>query len=202
MKDIALQINEDKRRKEQVVAVQATVDGWSGIALSVVCSELFAQGLVKKHSGSRCAERHLFLLDNLLFFTKPKSSGGRFTLAGAGMVFTDGCRFASVADGECVAAPCSLLLVVSHQTCFVGLACTPNVQRGIVHACHLHARAHLHFSGVEVGGCALAHVSWVCVCACLGCGQGVCSVLGAVPLALWCHCVILMPSENLSECRP
>ena len=47
-----------------------------------------------------CNQRHLFLLDNLLVFTKPVSSKGKYTVTKSGKLFTHNCEFEAVPDNH------------------------------------------------------------------------------------------------------
>lgn len=100
MKTIALGINEDKRLREEVLAVQTKIEGWDGPPLSVWSSRLYKEGVVQKYSGSKLHERNLFLLDNLLVFTKTLSSKGKYQVTASGKLFTHNCEFEAVPDGH------------------------------------------------------------------------------------------------------
>ena len=70
MQDMAKQINEEKRYKEEILRLQQSFDSWPGKPLSECCSQLLFEGDLMKVSGSHMQERHFFLFDNLFVYGK------------------------------------------------------------------------------------------------------------------------------------
>jgi len=98
MREIALTINDEKRKQEEVRALSDKFDGWNGPPLTVYSSMLFCQGTLKKISGNVAHDRYCFLLDNLVVMTRRNVSNDRYKVTGT--MFTQGCTLADVPDGE------------------------------------------------------------------------------------------------------
>jgi len=74
-KSMALSINEDKRNKEELIAIQAKLVGWRGPPITATSTLLIHEGLLTKISGKKAQERHFYLFDNLLVYCKKTLKG-------------------------------------------------------------------------------------------------------------------------------
>lgn len=97
MRGIAAAINENKRNVEDLVRLQARLEGWEGADLAATCSELLLEGPLAKISDGRNQERYFFLFDNLLVYCKRSLKG---SLGVRGKILTGGCTVLDLADDE------------------------------------------------------------------------------------------------------
>ena len=96
MQDMAKQINEEKRYKEEILRLQQSFDSWPGKPLSECCSQLVFEGDLMKVSGSHMQDRHFFLFDNLFVYGK-RMLRNRWSIKGK--IFTDNMTVIDIDDG-------------------------------------------------------------------------------------------------------
>lgn len=98
MNDIAIIVNEEKRTKEELGLLFETFEGWVGPPLTVFSTELFHDGPLTLIYGSKAQDRHIFLFDNIMVIAKKHLVLNTYRIYGR--LFTNGCVFESVPDGE------------------------------------------------------------------------------------------------------
>eukprot|EP01137_Pigoraptor_chileana_P033941 Opistho-2@25721 len=102
MKEVAMLINETKRRMENLEKIsewQHTIDGYQGPDITSTSTELILEGSLVKISSGRAQERYFFLFDNVLIYTRKdflKTSVYIFK----GRIPTDGFEVVDINDGE------------------------------------------------------------------------------------------------------
>ena len=97
MDKIASIINEDKRLKEEIMRLQASLEGWRGPDITTTCTMLIFEGPLMKISGKHEQERQFYLFDNLLVYCKRTLKG---SLQVKGQIFTDSITVLDMNDGE------------------------------------------------------------------------------------------------------
>lgn len=95
MQDMAKQINQASRYKEEILRLQSSLDSWPGKPLSECCSQLLFEGDLLKVSGSHMQERHFFLFDNLFVYGK-RMMKNRWSVKGK--IFTENMTVIDVED--------------------------------------------------------------------------------------------------------
>lgn len=95
-KSMALSINEDKRNKEELIAIHKKFLGWRGPPISATSTQLIHDGVLTKISGKKVQERHFFLFDNLLVYCKRTLKG----LHVQGKLLINDLNIKSLIDGE------------------------------------------------------------------------------------------------------
>ncbi|XP_014239242.1 uncharacterized protein LOC106660809 [Cimex lectularius] len=103
MRDVALLINERKRRMESLEKIaiwQAKVEGWEGEELIARSSQLIHQGeALKVTSGMWTSSIRIFLFDHQMVYCK-KDMLKRSTLIYKGRICMDTCLIVNLADGK------------------------------------------------------------------------------------------------------
>eukprot|EP00730_Choanoeca_flexa_P015398 TRINITY_DN7063_c0_g1_i1.p1 TRINITY_DN7063_c0_g1~~TRINITY_DN7063_c0_g1_i1.p1 ORF type:complete len:1022 (+),score=306.94 TRINITY_DN7063_c0_g1_i1:61-3126(+) len=96
MQEMALEINEDKRHKEEIVRLQERFEGWTGRDITDYSTKLIYQGPLSKISGNHMQERQFFLFDNMFVYCKKTLK----SLVVKGKIFTENMTVMDLADGE------------------------------------------------------------------------------------------------------
>eukprot|EP00051_Salpingoeca_urceolata_P004764 m.67537 g.67537 ORF g.67537 m.67537 type:complete len:263 (+) comp13834_c1_seq4:1650-2438(+) len=96
-KEIASTINEEKRNREEIVRLQASLENWEGPDILDISTKLIHEGTLTKISNGKAQERHFFLFDNLFVYCKRSLSG---KLEVKGKISTDSFTVIDLQDGE------------------------------------------------------------------------------------------------------
>lgn len=103
MKGVAMLINEQKRRMENVGKIgqwQETIVDWKGEDILETSTELIYSGELHKISKGHSQERHFFLFDHQMIYCKKDAIGGKLTYKGR--LSIDNCEIVDLQDGVVV----------------------------------------------------------------------------------------------------